>query len=763
MPVHQPHPAELIPIPPPFSVSLEFGDIELLIGASLSWNAFLVTTHRERECIYKSADLTAAVVESLEEALLQDFRKIGVRRCVWQKEIECALLECKKDPKSAQSSSGQQNVHRDPYAPAADHSILAAADESNPYQTLRKNSDVERASSDSSRNPSPDVSDDDDDLTAISKKSSRHKKKKAPLLITNDKHNESPINPLENIRVNKPYQPLDQPPSSAPTVPYRHESPASSFPLTSAYRGSSAFVGIENQANTCYLNAALQSLYHIPYFRSCMYKVSLEALRRKDVVEALQSLFAALQLKHEGTTTVPLTSAFRWSAEDLRHQHDAHEMILILFDCIEKQICSTQSRTTSPHTTEPPTDEVAADEDAFVVEDHDTEPIAPPPPLADAEATKPESTSPPPQRNFIQKLFHGEQMYYTSVPEAQYTKANNRSRSLLWNFPCSILTHLDSLEASLDEISKPTIIEGFNVDHPDGTKSAHNAERTLRFSQLPPVLLIHPNRVVFDFEKLAQVTVNNRWSFPVHLDLAQHTRHTKRSVSPSQDLSHADGLTPPRARDADIDQVDSSPAPVQFDSPDTKEPGGGAKEQMEREGSLFQQSDVFSMTDYELRTVVLHSGTAASGHYIACVHHGNGEWTCFNDDRVHSIMESEVMRRAFGGIPHSSFDRVERAKLLVYVRKPSAPRLLAEVPIPEAIQASASIHEKKLVLDCKLMCEAFADGLGGKMMERIASTVFRIEFRAAATLDEVYVILGKKLTVDPHRLVMWKYGYHYVE
>ncbi|CAK9036993.1 unnamed protein product, partial [Durusdinium trenchii] len=47
------------------------------------------------------------------------------------------------------------------------------------------------------------------------------------------------------------------------------------------------------------------------------------------------------------------------------------------------------------------------------------------------------------------------------------------------------------------------------------------------------------------------------------------------------------------------------------------------------------------ITDYKLYGVVYHIGGMGSGHYTACILH-DGQWYCFNDDRVYTISEEDV-------------------------------------------------------------------------------------------------------------------------
>jgi uncharacterized UBP type Zn finger protein len=61
------------------------------------------------------------------------------------------------------------------------------------------------------------------------------------------------------------------------------------------------YVGLVNQAMTCYLNSLLQSLFMTPEFRNALYKWEFdgkdEEARRKSIPFQLQRLFLKLQVE----------------------------------------------------------------------------------------------------------------------------------------------------------------------------------------------------------------------------------------------------------------------------------------------------------------------------------------------------------------------------------------------------------------------------------------------------------------------------------
>ncbi|KAK8885873.1 hypothetical protein M9Y10_041330 [Tritrichomonas musculus] len=100
--------------------------------------------------------------------------------------------------------------------------------------------------------------------------------------------------------------------------------------------------GLYNQGATCYINSAIQALYHIPLFRKTIYDIPTENEedQTKSVPLNLQCLFYNLQCGKKTCSTIMLTTSFGWEKDEVYRQQDIEEflkkLISILDDIMKK-------------------------------------------------------------------------------------------------------------------------------------------------------------------------------------------------------------------------------------------------------------------------------------------------------------------------------------------------------------------------------------------------------------------------------------------
>lgn len=105
------------------------------------------------------------------------------------------------------------------------------------------------------------------------------------------------------------------------------------------------FVGLVNQGATCYLSSLLQSLYMTPEFRAALYDWHYTGSPQDEatcITLQLQKLFVALQTSTvQAVGTTALSRAFGWDEGEAFVQHDVQELLRVLFDALEAELKPT--------------------------------------------------------------------------------------------------------------------------------------------------------------------------------------------------------------------------------------------------------------------------------------------------------------------------------------------------------------------------------------------------------------------------------------
>jgi hypothetical protein len=99
-------------------------------------------------------------------------------------------------------------------------------------------------------------------------------------------------------------------------------------------------VGLTNQGATCYMNAMLQALFHVPAFRRLVYQMPTTGAEdpKKSIPLNLQKLFCRMQLGDKSVSTKALTASFGWDDAQTMTQHDTQEFCRVLMDNLETKM-----------------------------------------------------------------------------------------------------------------------------------------------------------------------------------------------------------------------------------------------------------------------------------------------------------------------------------------------------------------------------------------------------------------------------------------
>ncbi|XP_078441990.1 ubiquitin C-terminal hydrolase 12-like isoform X1 [Wolffia australiana] len=294
------------------------------------------------------------------------------------------------------------------------------------------------------------------------------------------------------------------------------------------------FVGLKNQGATCYMNSLLQTLFHIPYFRKAVYHMPTTEndIPSGSIPLALQSLFYKLQYSDNSVATKELTKSFGWDTYDSFMQHDVQELNRVLCEKLEDKMKGT------------------------VVE------------------------------GTIQHLFEGHHMNYIECINVEYKSTRKES---FYDLQLDVKGCKD-VYASFDKYVEVEKLDDDNKYHAEQF-GLQDAQKGVLFIDFPPVLQLQLKRFEYDFLRDIMVKINDRYEFPLQLDL---DRENGKYLSPMADRS------------------------------------------------------VRNL--YTLHSVLVHSGGVHGGHYYAFIRPMLAdEWFKFDDERVTKEDTKRALEEQFGG------------------------------------------------------------------------------------------------------------------
>jgi len=210
------------------------------------------------------------------------------------------------------------------------------------------------------------------------------------------------------------------------------------------------------------------------------------------------------------------------------------------------------------------------------------------------------------QHRLLQNVFGGQLSHLVSCKKCGF--ASERVEDCL-SISLDVKGKKDISE-SLTSYIQGDLLDGANQYFCSNCETKQDSVKRCCIKTLPNVLICHLKRFEFDLEMLRKVKVNDRFEFPAELDMHAYTK----------------------------EGIDGS----------------------EHDGTAWRKDDYYQ---YTLRGVLVHSGTADSGHYYSLCsvrdNHSNDDdnlslcendnWFCFNDSTVTPFNESTLDSASFGG------------------------------------------------------------------------------------------------------------------
>jgi len=212
---------------------------------------------------------------------------------------------------------------------------------------------------------------------------------------------------------------------------------------------------------------------------------------------------------------------------------------------------------------------------------------------------------------------------------------------------------IKGMHDSLAKLVEGEVISDYECS---GCKKKVDVSKRTLIAQTPNVLIVHLQRIIFNFDTFQNDKINQFFDFPKHLDLKPYSYY---EVMGQENRLKKAGA----GEDGDEEEQDEVAV-----IPDN---GKGEGDDDEEEHVEPEAEDCF---EYELAGVTVHSGTAHAGHYWALIdtarhrpgneelcgpadtwdEGGNHQWKEFNDSIVREFTAGRLKEECYGGDGNSS-------------------------------------------------------------------------------------------------------------
>ncbi|CAN8022428.1 unnamed protein product, partial [Ixodes persulcatus] len=414
---------------------------------------------------------------------------------------------------------------------------------------------------------------------------------------------------------------------------------------------SPGYVGLVNQAMTCYLNSLLQTLYMTPEFRNALYRWEFDGSEQdaaKSIPFQLQKLFLLLQTSSRPAIgTTELTTSFGWDSSEAWQQHDVQELCRVMFDALEHKFKKTN------------------------------------------------------QANLICQLYEGKLKDYVQCLECGSESAREDTflDVPLVVRPFGSSQAYGSVEEALRAFVTPETLEGSNQYSCDKCGKKCDAHKGLKFVRFPYLLTLQLKRFDFDPVTMHRIKLNDKVTFPEILDLNQFVRLdcTSENVCDDTDTTDSGSALDEEVPANSVATTGARPTngPCEDTGSDDEGIDMGGMETAAANSRNLNRSPPLGPYVYELFSIMVHSGSANGGHYYAYVKSfTENQWFCFNDAQVSRVSYEEI-RKTYGGGPSrsgyyiSAYSSSTNAYMLMYrkVDKESNAEPMSPEEFPEHLKA----------------------------------------------------------------------------
>uniref|UniRef100_A0A1A9W4U0 Ubiquitin carboxyl-terminal hydrolase 47 n=1 Tax=Glossina brevipalpis TaxID=37001 RepID=A0A1A9W4U0_9MUSC len=390
---------------------------------------------------------------------------------------------------------------------------------------------------------------------------------------------------------------------------------ASVSPAVAGMSNNNGYVGLVNQAMTCYLNSLLQALYMTPEFRNALYRWEFDNDHEaKNIPYQLQKLFLNLQISRKSAVeTTDLTRSFGWNSSEAWQQHDIQELCRVMFDALEHKFKNTK------------------------------------------------------QVNLIANLYEGKMIDYVKCLDCntEKTRADTFLDIPLPVRPFGSTAAYGSIEEALRAFVQPETLDGNNQYFCEKCNKKCDAHKGLKFKNFPYILTLHLKRFDFDYQTMHRLKLNDKVTFPQKLNLStfitcagSESSQTNGTIPNGSSATTDDCSTTDSGSAMEEDNwssgltTTSSVHNVTDINEEDQDEGidmSSSTDHRNRINSSQHAKNGSNQYIYELFAIMIHSGSASGGHYYAYIKEfENNEWYCFNDQSVTPITQEDI-KKSFGG------------------------------------------------------------------------------------------------------------------
>ncbi len=213
--------------------------------------------------------------------------------------------------------------------------------------------------------------------------------------------------------------------------------------------------------------------------------------------------------------------------------------------------------------------------------------------------------------------------------------------------------NMKTLKDSLDKFISDESISDYKCE---ACKKNVTITKRNSIAELPNVLIVHLQRIGFNYDTFQNDKVNSRLEFPKHLDLKNYTSE--------QICKRENKVNDEESKDSNIESKGEESFPFYI-----------------KEDSYYE---------YELVGVVVHTGTADAGHYYSYINVNRegkdeemilvkrnnedvGKWVEFNDSMIRSFSINNLEEECYGGVQHniSNYTAIEGPENTGWESRPS--------------------------------------------------------------------------------------------